>query len=116
MKRLLALLGLCSLLLCGCSVSLPGGADVPGQAGEMMDSLAEAAEEIAEGRALEDKTEEEAGDEPAAADTVRMDDTVMQEAAGAEGDGAGIRQRSCRSMPIIIPVLPSRSRSCMGSF
>ncbi len=88
MKRLLALLGLCSLLLCGCSVSLPGGADVPGQAGEMMDSLAEAAEEIAEGSALEDKTEEEAGDEPAAADTVRMDDTVMQEAAGAEGDGA----------------------------
>ena len=50
MKRLLALLGLCSLLLWGCSVSLPDGTDVQGQAGEMMDSLTEAAEEIAEGR------------------------------------------------------------------
>ncbi len=86
MKRLLALLGLCSLLLWGCSVSLPDGTDVQGQAGEMMDSLTEAAEEIAEGSALEEKTEETASDDDTDPEPVRTDEVVMQEAAGAEGD------------------------------
>lgn len=89
MKRLLALGCFISLLICGCSLSLPDE-ETQERAAEVMESLTEAAEKISEGDILGTAEEEyaqafDAGEADGASDT-------GGEADAAAGEGIGMEE------------------------
>lgn len=90
MKRLLAWLCMFSLLLTGCTVRLPDRAGMEEQAGEMMESLTGAAQEIAGGGALENLAETDS--EPAAEADMPADGRETGQEDGV-WDTAGVDSR-----------------------